>query len=146
MIFILIVLIFVATSFLKFVFDDQNNPFDFIVKYFRIYFTTPPLAFVSYLNAPSNYYGQNTFRFFIAVFDEIGFNLEAPSTVQEFIYVYEDQQMFIPICIIIEIWLNICIYNSNSIRIIHGYFYLKVRVSNKTNLFNYQFIYLYIFL
>lgn len=147
LIFILIVLIFVATSFLKFVFDDQNNPFDFIVKYFRIYFTTPPLAFVSYLNSPSELlYGQNTFRFFIAVFDEIGFNLEPPPTVQEFIYVYGDRT---------NVYTHLHYYARDFgliyafiiqtlLGIIHGYFYLKVRVSNKTNLFQLS-IYLFIY-
>jgi oligosaccharide repeat unit polymerase len=145
--FISIILIFISFSFLKFVFDNQNSSFDFLLKYFRIYFTTPPLAFIQYLNTPLEMlFGQNTFRFFIAIFNSIGFDLNPPSGVQEFIYIYGDST---------NVYTHLHYYTRDFgliyafiiqflLGVLHGYFYLKVRISNKINLFQLSiFLFLY---
>lgn len=145
--FISILLIFIAFSFLKYVYEDQTDTFDFILKQLRIYFTSPPLAFIWYLNNPPEMlFGKNTFRFFIEVFNRIGFDLNPPSTVQEFIYIYGDST---------NVYTHLHYYTRDFgliyafiiqflLGVVHGYFYLKVRILNKINLFQLSiFLFLY---
>lgn len=57
----------------------------------RVYFSTSTIAFVEWIKTFNNYfYGINTFRFFVAVLSSIGYDIEVPSVVQEFIWVYGD--------------------------------------------------------
>lgn len=87
----IILAIFIVFSFLKYVYEDQSNPFVFIMKQLRIYFSTSTLAFVQWADSNHDYvYGANTFRFLLAILDKIGYKIEVPRIVQEFIWVNGD--------------------------------------------------------
>lgn len=88
---LMILIIFIVFSFMKFVYKDQSNILEFIFYYLRLYFSTSTLAFVQWAELPHDYlYGANTFRFFLAILNAIGYNINVPKTVQEFVWVYGD--------------------------------------------------------
>lgn len=89
---LIILTIFIVFAFFKYVHEDQSNTFKFIMKQMRIYFSTSMIAFVEWIETFNNYsYGANTFRFFVAILNTVGYNIEIPSTVQEFVWVYGDR-------------------------------------------------------
>ncbi|RKL61648.1 oligosaccharide repeat unit polymerase [Thermoanaerobacteraceae bacterium SP2] len=91
MVTLIILTIFIVFSFMKFVYQDQSNTFEFIMNHMRVYFSTSTLAFVQWAESSRDYlYGANTFRFFLAILNTIGYNIEVPRTVQEFVWVYGD--------------------------------------------------------
>ncbi|AEH52405.1 hypothetical protein BpJC4_24300 [Weizmannia acidilactici] len=88
---LILLAVFIVFSFLKFVYQDQSNSLQFIINQFRIYFTTPPLAFVQWIGSFHEYsYGANTFRFFSAILNSLGYNIVIPNTVQPFTWIYGD--------------------------------------------------------
>lgn len=61
---------------------------DKLAYYFKVYFVSPPLAFLQWMKSDYQYMdGKCTFRFFLAVLSKIGFNIEVPNTVMDFTYV-----------------------------------------------------------
>lgn len=83
---------FIAFAYMKYVYEDQSNTFEFVMKQFRIYFTTSMIAFVRWMETFNYYlYGTNTFRFFIEFLNVIGYNFDVSSTVQDFVIVYGDR-------------------------------------------------------
>ncbi|MBV1817955.1 O-antigen polymerase [Clostridium cochlearium] len=89
---LIILTTFIVFAFLKYVYEDRSNTFEFILKQMRIYFSTSMIAFVEWIKTFNDYsYGANTFRFFSAIFNAVGYNIEIPNTVQEFVWVYGDR-------------------------------------------------------
>lgn len=88
----IILIIFIATTFSKFVFEDQSDTSNFLMSKFRLYFTTSMPAFVEWLkNSNDNLNGLNTFNFFVKIFEKLGYQVESISSVQPFTYVGVDK-------------------------------------------------------
>lgn len=65
---IVILLIFISSSFAKFVYQDQSDTVSFINHHLQAYFANAPVAFVEWykMNIPLKF-GANSFRFFYAI-------------------------------------------------------------------------------
>jgi oligosaccharide repeat unit polymerase len=88
----LILAIFISFAFMKFVYEDQSNTLGFILSQMRLYFSTSLIAFVGWAESFQDYsYGSNTFRFFLAILNSVGYNIEVPGNVQDFVLVYGDR-------------------------------------------------------
>lgn len=61
---------------------------DKLAYYFKVYFASPPLAFLQWMKSDYQFMdGKCTFRFFLAILSKIGFNIDVPNTVMDFTYV-----------------------------------------------------------
>lgn len=88
---IIILIVFIVTTFLKFIYEDQSNRLDFIISKMRLYFTTSMPSFVEWASTDyQHFYGANTFSFFAKILNNIGFNIEIPPVIQNFIWVNND--------------------------------------------------------
>lgn len=135
----IILSIFIATAFLKYVYDDQNDILEFIMKNMRIYFSTSMIAFVEWIEKFDEYlYGANTLRFFYVILNTIGYNdIKISPLIQDFIWVHGDQTNVYTIiqyyaadfgimyAFIIQIVLGI----------FYGFLYNKAIMSGKINVF-----------
>lgn len=126
---IIILTIFVIFSFMKFVYQDQSNVFEFITHHMRLYFSTPTLAFVQWAESSYDYlYGINTFRFILAFLNAIGYdNIVVPKTVQEFMWVHGDLTNVYTILHYYakDFGLTYAFTIQFILGIIHGFFYKK---------------------
>jgi len=81
---IIILIIFIYTSLIKYVHIKDDEAFEFSKYILKHYFTSAPIAFVEWMKSAKEYmYGANTFRFFIAIFKHFGGNIDVVQTVQE---------------------------------------------------------------
>lgn len=135
---LIILTIFIISSFIKYVYQDQSNTFDFIKRQMRIYFSTSTLAFVQWAESSHDYlYGANTFRFLLAILNAIGYNVEVTAIVQPYIWVYGDitnvytvlhyyaKDFGLIYAFIIQLLLGV----------IHGFFYKKSVLTKNLNPF-----------
>jgi len=139
-----IILIFSITSIWKFsnIIALRNNPILILKFAFENYFISPMVNFVEWAQNPGEYlYGQNTFRFILAILNSIGFDVKVVGTVQKFnvikmgdyflvsnVYTvlhYYARDFGIWYSFIIEFFLGI----------FHGFLYKKSNFGSKVNLF-----------
>jgi len=87
-----VIAIFIITNFTKYVYADQSNAVDFSVHLIDHYFSSSTIAFVEWMKSAKEYvHGANTFRFFLALLNSVGFNIDVPELVQEEIQFYGDK-------------------------------------------------------
>lgn len=88
----IMLIVFISFAFMKFVYEDQSDTASFIISQLRLYFSTSLIAFVEWIQSFHDYsYGSNTFSFFLSLLNSVGYDVEVPSNVQEFVYVYGDR-------------------------------------------------------
>lgn len=84
--------IFVLSTFWKFVYEDQSDSTSFLLKMFRIYFSLSPIAFVEWIQIDHELLmGDHTFRFFFAILQDFGFDVEVLDVKQEFVQILDDE-------------------------------------------------------
>lgn len=89
---VIILVIFIISNFAKYVYSDQSDAIEFSKTLINHYFSSSTIAFVEWMKTNNDYfYGANTFRFFLAVFDSIGFNTDVPNLIQQEIEIYGDK-------------------------------------------------------
>lgn len=82
-------IIFIVSSFQKYeeAFSSYSMT-DKLLTVFKSYFSTPPVAFVQWMETNTQYYhGAYIFRFIFAILSKLGMNVEVVDTVQPFVYV-----------------------------------------------------------
>lgn len=141
---IIIILIFSITSVWKFqnIAEYANNPMLLIKYAFKNYFATSMINFVEWAKTYKDYlYGQNTFRFILAIFSSLGFNVEVVGTVQEFRdFSLGDTKVASNVYTILHyyasdfgIWFSFII--QLFLGMFHGFLYRKANLASKSNLF-----------
>lgn len=85
-IFIVILIIFLIIARFKFTNLKHVSIIEFIFTMLKLYLATPMIAFINWFNIGfEQLNGENTFRFFIALFNRLGTNIVPQETVQQFI-------------------------------------------------------------
>lgn len=82
-------LIFVLSSLQKYAAATSSYDLEEkITLFFKMYFTTPPVAFVNWINStPKYYHGAYVFRFFYAIAHALGIDCKVVNTIQPFVEV-----------------------------------------------------------
>ena len=89
---IILLLIFVGTSYWKFVYEDQSDDKLFLLNMFRTYFSLSPIAFVEWINSEHELLmGSNTFRFFFALLSDFGFDFHVEEIKQEYTQILDEK-------------------------------------------------------
>lgn len=84
--FIVVLIIFLIIARFKFTNLKHVAITEFIFTMLKLYLATPMIAFVNWFNMGfEQLNGENTFRFFIALFNRLGRNIAPQETVQQFI-------------------------------------------------------------
>ncbi|MDN3954748.1 O-antigen polymerase [Sporolactobacillus laevolacticus] len=87
--FIVLFAFFIAYAYLKFPY--KINQSGFLSTQLDIYATSPMIAFVNWCNSSPLYLdGANTFRFFLAIWNSIGYDVTVPDLIQKYVYVGND--------------------------------------------------------
>lgn len=142
--FFLIIVIFSITSIWKFfnISALENNPIKILQYSFMNYFAPPMVIFVKFLKESNSLlFGKNTFRFFYAILNFLGSDVEVVGVVQEFtkmeinnlnivsnVYTvlhYYTRDFGLLFAFVIQFILGM----------IHGFLFHKVRISKKNNIF-----------
>ena len=89
---IIMLSIFVVTSYWKFVYEDQSDDKLFLLNMFRTYFSLSPIAFVEWINSEHELLmGSNTFRFFFALLSDFGFDFHVEEIKQEYTQILDEK-------------------------------------------------------
>lgn len=81
---LVILTVFIVTNFAKYVYSDQSDAIKFSQYLLKHYFTSSPIAFVEWMKSAKEYtHGANTFRFFLAIYNNLGGNIDVVETVQD---------------------------------------------------------------
>jgi len=87
-----VLIVFVLTNFAKYVYSDQSDAVQFSVHLIDHYFSSSTIAFVEWMkSSKEQLYGANTFRFFLAILESLGFNVNVPELIQQEIHFYGDK-------------------------------------------------------
>ncbi|MFB6317648.1 O-antigen polymerase [Saccharicrinis sp. FJH54] len=135
---IVILSIFILSSFAKFVYQDQSDTVNFINFHLRAYFANPPVAFIEWykLDEPLKH-GTNSFRFFYAIFESFG-GPKVEDTVQDYIKIADTKTnvytIFQYYTADFGLWYSMLVLLI--LGILYGYLYKKVRYSKEFNIFN----------
>lgn len=85
---IVLLSLFVISSFAKFVYEDQSDVSSFVNHHIKLYFTSSSVAFVEWCKGDNELlHGEHTFRFFISIYEALGGDVKAKPLAQEFVYI-----------------------------------------------------------
>lgn len=133
-----LLLIFIIYAYMKFPYLIGESSFKFIMGQLQIYTVSPMIAFVNWCSTNSNYaYGIYTFRGILALFSSIGFDINVPSVVSEYVLVGDD---------LTNVYTSLHYYAKDFgivyalliqliIGVFHGFLYKKAVLSKNTTIF-----------
>jgi len=137
---LLILIIFIYTNFIKYVHVSESESYEFTKYILKHYFTSSPIAFVEWMKATHEHlHGANTFRFFIAVINSIGGNVDVTQTVQEPIQITklgEETNVYTVLHYYAsDFGLVYAFFVQIILGFFHGILYLKANLSKKMSAF-----------